>query len=250
MDSSQANVANLLDLDPDLAEDLDAGAADEARSRLRVRIQSLASAPSRRTWGPADPRGHMGLLIVEGLLLQRMTIDGASSADVVGPQDLIRPWDHDGGLGLPAGGSIRWAILRECRVAVLDPAFVRRATAWPEVVSALAARGVWRAQALALHRAIGGMPLEKRIPVLLQHLAGRFGRVGPKGLILDIPLTHAALALLLGARRPSVTMALGRLRRQGLVEAREDRTWLLTHEAANGSSAHAPSGSFPLAMAG
>jgi Mn-dependent DtxR family transcriptional regulator len=42
-----------------------------------------------------------------------------------------------------------------------------------------------------------------------------------------IPVTHGVLASVVGARRPSVTTALGRLQEDGLIERLPDGEWLL-----------------------
>jgi CRP-like cAMP-binding protein len=57
-------------------------------------------------------------------------------------------------------------------------------------------------------------------------LAESWGLVTPTGTVLPIALTHAALGGLIGARRPTVTLALGNLSASGLVR-REPRGWLL-----------------------
>ena len=62
---------------------------------------------------------------------------------------------------------------------------------------------------------------------LLTHLASRRGRVTPGGVVLSLPLTHATLAQLVGARRPSVTAAFGELAREGICVPRGQGTWLL-----------------------
>jgi DNA-binding transcriptional ArsR family regulator len=62
-------------------------------------------------------------------------------------------------------------------------------------------------------------------------LAERWGRVGPDGVHVTLPLTHEVLAMLVGSHRPTVTIALQRLARAGLlIRERSDR-WLLTNRA-------------------
>jgi hypothetical protein len=51
--------------------------------------------------------------------------------------------------------------------------------------------------------------------------------VGPEGVTVPLRVTHQILAGVVGAQRPSVTTALGNLRRAGLVERRPDGSWLL-----------------------
>jgi hypothetical protein len=53
--------------------------------------------------------------------------------------------------------------------------------------------------------------------MLFWHLAERWGRVRPEGVILPLGLTHSVLADLVAARRPTVTTSLTELARQQLV---------------------------------
>jgi DNA-binding IclR family transcriptional regulator len=57
-------------------------------------------------------------------------------------------------------------------------------------------------------------------------LADRWGTVHRDGVHVDIQLTHATLAEMVAATRPTVTKALGELGEHGLVRSTED-SWLL-----------------------
>jgi hypothetical protein len=50
----------------------------------------------------------------------------------------------------------------------------------------------------------------------------------PDGVALPMTLSHRLLGQLVGARRPTVSTALGELAREGELERRDDGTWLLT----------------------
>src|SRR5436190_1262990 len=63
--------------------------------------------------------------------------------------------------------------------------------------------------------------------IVFWHLATHWGRVTRDGVLIDLPLTHTQLALLVGSERPSVTTALGKLDRDGLIRRLENRCWLL-----------------------
>lgn len=75
--------------------------------------------------------------------------------------------------------------------------------------------------------------VERRLLLKLRQLAERWGRVTPEGVRLDLRLTHQELADMVGAVRESVTLALGRLARQGELEVR-NRTILIRHPGADG----------------
>jgi CRP-like cAMP-binding protein len=72
--------------------------------------------------------------------------------------------------------------------------------------------------------------VDVRVLAYLWHLADRFGVVLPGAVRLDIPLTHAVLARLVGARRPTVTTALQRLIQLGYLR-REGRAFVLIGSA-------------------
>jgi hypothetical protein len=55
----------------------------------------------------------------------------------------------------------------------------------------------------------------------------RWGRVTPSGIQIDIPLTHRLLALVVGARRPSVTASARELSQAGRIEPQAGSRWLL-----------------------
>ncbi len=60
--------------------------------------------------------------------------------------------------------------------------------------------------------------VEKRLKMLLWALAERWGRVDNGAVHLPVRLSHQDLAHLVGARRPTVTSALGKLREAGALE--------------------------------
>jgi CRP/FNR family transcriptional regulator, cyclic AMP receptor protein len=62
-------------------------------------------------------------------------------------------------------------------------------------------------------------------------LAERWRHVGPDGVHVTLPLTHEVLAMLVGSHRPSVTIALQRLARAGLLTREGSDRWLLTNRA-------------------
>lgn len=74
--------------------------------------------------------------------------------------------------------------------------------------------------------------VERRLLLKLQQLAERWGRVTPEGIRLDLSLTHQDLADMVGAVRESVTLALGRLTRQGELTVR-NRTIVIRRKAAD-----------------
>lgn len=68
-----------------------------------------------------------------------------------------------------------------------------------------------------------------RLHMLLWHLADRWGRVRPDGIPVSLQLTHAVLADVIAAQRPSVSVALSELAKQDRVRSVKGG-WLLSGE--------------------
>jgi CRP/FNR family transcriptional regulator, cyclic AMP receptor protein len=170
--------------------------------------------------------GGIGLLVLRGLLIRRVTIEGGLGAELLGQGDLLRPWQGEGAQSTLSHTS-GWRVLEQARIAVLDRYAAVRLARYPELTGRLVAKALERSRNLAAAMAIAHHTrVEVRLHMLLWHLADRWGRVGPGGVIVPLRLTHAILADLVSARRPSVSTGLSVLARQGLIE-RVDREWLL-----------------------
>jgi CRP/FNR family transcriptional regulator, cyclic AMP receptor protein len=222
----------LLEADPDLGADLEPDVLQAVNAELTVPVAAIQWSRARGRWGPSDPRGHLGLLIVSGLLLREVELLGSPSAELLGEGDLLRPWDVDGEHLLPAPAEVRWTVLTPCTVAMLNAQFLARAARWPDVLARLTGRTVRRAKSLALHDALTNLKhVETRLLVQFWHLAERWGRVGPENISIPIPLTHEMLAKLVGATRPSVTTGLGRLASRGVLAREPGGVWRLARDS-------------------
>lgn len=226
------DLVRLLDADPDLGERLAPEAHERGRHELVAEV--LRVAPGR--WdaaGVAEPGSSpLGLLILDGLLLRDLDLGRRASTEVLGTGDLLRPWDSDSATGeLPFAA--RWMVLEPLRLAILDQRFLLSVMRYPAVVDALFSRATRRHRGLAARLVVNQLVrLEDRLLLALWTLADRWGRVTPDGVLIPMGLTHSALARLVGARRPSVTSALGNLGRDRLLERTEDG-WLLRGDPAH-----------------
>lgn len=217
----------LLRHDPDLAEFLQGNRLEQARRDLVVRVVGFEPG----NWSPLErfadlPKG-LGLLILDGLILRRVGLGGRYGSELLGDGDLLRPWqDEDPGpLPLRTG---RWKVLRPGRVAVLDYDFAVRLARYPELIPCLLSRAVRRSRYMTANVAILHQPrVDTRVHMMLWELAVRWGTVSRDGIRLPVRLTHATLAELVAARRPTVTKALGELAHNDLVTWTGDH-WLLT----------------------
>lgn len=224
----------LLAVAPELADGLEPADAAEAEQALVVPVLELDHR-DEHLLSPDDATadGLMGLLMVRGLLLRELRMAGASSAELVGPGDLILPGDHGAGDEAAAHGTLTWRLLAPTRLAVLDGRFLARVQPWPQILAHLTRRALGRGHELARMAAICHRTrIEDRVLHLLWHFAERWGRVSSDGVHLDLPLTHEALAKLVGAHRPSVTTAIGGLEARGLLLRPDHGRWLLPHGAA------------------
>ena len=164
----------------------------------------------------------IGLLVLEGLLLRRVGVDGRYGAELLGSGDLLRPWQgEDAQPTLPC--TTGWQILGPTRVAVLDRRVARRFARYPDLIGRLVGRALQRSRNLAVNMAIVHQArVDVRLRMLLWHLADRWGRVTPTGIALPLALNHTMLAELVAAHRPTVTTALSELAARGLVARTDD----------------------------
>ncbi len=211
----------LLDLDVDLAEALD------VRMRLVARPAATAftfdaevgDVHLSRQLATAAP--GPGVLILEGVLALNVRVGNRVAAELLGPGDLVEP--AEGGDEQLLACAVGWRALVPMRFALLDAGFAERVRPWPQIMQALLRRVERRAHNLNIQRAITSQPrLDVRLALLLWHLAARWGKVEPGGIRLPLPLTHQLLGRLIGAERPSVSHALARLSRSGLVTGHGD----------------------------
>lgn len=222
----------MLDVDPDLGSGIDEPELEEARRRA---IAALMELPPPR-WDPAAVRAAatdewLGLLIVDGLLIRRVRIGGRAACELFGSGDLVRPWDADDVYD-PLPVEVDWLVPTSAQAAILDGAFVRRIAPWPSISGRIAGRIAHRARYLSLTQAVTHVPRAYvRVLLLFWLFAERWGRVGPDGVRVTLPLTHELLAMLAGAHRPTITIALRRLADAGLLVRERPDSWLLTRLA-------------------
>jgi len=211
---------SLLEVDPDLANG--DGDARLAVAVFRFGAGAMPSEPPAET-----RRGCMlGYLVLKGLVLYESAVCGRAAAELLGPGDVVRAAGNYTSGTLPT--RVTWTALSPVLLADLCSLDPHRSGA---VIEALAMRCEDRAERAAIERSIcSHVRVDVRVLAQLWHLADRFGVVVPGGVKVDLPLTHAVLARLVGARRPTVTTALQRLVQLGYV-TREGRSFRLAGDA-------------------
>ncbi len=214
--ASPALYAYLLDLDEDLAQELEVRMRFSARQQATVRLlDAEVGACELAAWFNAVGAGP-GILIIDGLMAVETCVAGRTVTELLGSTDLLQPPENNDDDMI--GCCSTWRALVPTRLAMLDSDFLDRVRSWPQIEHALYRRAERRPADLGRLRAIACQPkLEVRLVLLLWHLAARWGRVEPAGIRLTLPLTHRMLGQLVAAERPSISHALGRLSHAGIV---------------------------------
>src|ERR1700759_5441352 len=146
-------MVRVLDADPELASQLSPSMLEAAVAQAIAPLLRLEP----RLWAPEfDERaahGHLGLLVLGGLIARHMRFGQVGSTELLGPRDLIRPWRRP--TSRTNAPEMRWEVLAPTRLAVLDRDFALRVRPWPEIVSVVLEGGVPRADSLLLQGAPG-----------------------------------------------------------------------------------------------
>src|SRR4051794_40368213 len=139
---------------------------------------------------------HIGLLILDGVLARELLVADQISAELLGPGDVVRPWQGAARAALLPADAV-WSVLSSLTVAVLDRRFAAEAARYPEITAALFDRLGERSLRLATTQAISQLTrVDRRLKALFWHLAERWGRVSGDGVVVPLALTHRILGQL------------------------------------------------------
>jgi len=218
----------LLDVEPDLGRLMSAEQIEQARSQLLIRRHVVEPGPwdgeRLRDAGPE----HVGLLILDGLMTRELALADNVSGELLGPGDLVRPWQAGGPERL-VPYEVRWTALERTAFGVLDRRFALALSHYPQINAMLIDRLTERSQRVSLMQSISQLNgVDRRLLTLFWHLAERWGRVTASGVAVPVPVPHRVLAQLVGARRPTVSTALSRLAESGELTREPNGGWLLT----------------------
>jgi CRP/FNR family cyclic AMP-dependent transcriptional regulator len=221
-DLRQDRRASLLCLDPDLGNHLDPEEREAARAGAYLRVVDVPVGPFDLDEVIANGLQPFGAMVVSGLVMRETGLIGQPALRLFGPGEIF--CDELDSVE-PKG---RWAVAAETRLAILDDHLLLAIRRWPRLVRALFGRLQQGHEATLLQLAISHQPrVEERVMALMRMLATRWGRVTPDGVVLRLALTHEAIGRMIGARRPTVSLALGALREKGLLVRQKDGGWLL-----------------------
>jgi CRP/FNR family cyclic AMP-dependent transcriptional regulator len=222
------SVARVLEEDPDLFEVVPDDVRPRAVAEAVARVESLDLGMWDEPDAPENYRDGYGLLVLEGMLARRVTLGRFDCTELLGQGDLLRPWTFASAATASIPSDVTWNVVEPVRMAVLDRRFGLKVAPWPEISASLMDRIVQRARWLAFQLAVCHVVrVDTRLLLMMWHFADRWGRMTKEGARVRLPVTHSVLASVVGARRPSVTTALGRLQEQGLIERLPDGGWLL-----------------------
>lgn len=218
---------HLLDEDPDLAIGIGATRMPAARRRATAYVVGRDPGPADFLGAYGGAAGWLGLLILDGVILQHTAVLECTTTQVLAPGDVFCPWELDQECALQPS-AVTFEVIAPSRLALLDDAFAERVRPWPQIASALIGRAARRAHGLTLAHGLAGYPrVDVRIVALLWHLAERCGvALADETVVLPVALTPRTIARMVGCEPGPVNSALASLRREGLV-SQTAGAWLL-----------------------
>ncbi len=230
---------SLLELEPDLGAGLSA-----AEQRLACRLL----VPTAQL-GPASPEldrvlevsGASAALLVAGMAMHRMSVGDRRILRLLGPGDIVVR------SSAPRSEMLGDSTIRatgRTQIALLGPELTAAARRFPNLLVGLHLRLGDQHQRLAVQLGICHLPrVQDRVLALMRLLAESWGRVTPAGTWLPVKLTHTAIGEMVGARRPTVSLAMRDLVEDGALLAR-NQGWLLLADVPV-ATASAPAGGCP-----
>lgn len=90
-----ADILSLLEADPELADRLDPTERERAGRDALVRIRRLSLGEWDAAASIESDTHHRGFLLVDGLLTREVDVMGRRCCELLGPGDVMRPWNWD-----------------------------------------------------------------------------------------------------------------------------------------------------------
>jgi CRP/FNR family transcriptional regulator, cyclic AMP receptor protein len=178
-----------------------------------------------------------GAIILDGMLVHHIQVGEQVALGLLGPGDMLSR------SGAPPSILVdsRCSVAAPTRLALLGNEVLVAARRWPLLVAGLQLRMAEQGERLGTQLAICQMPrVDQRLLALMWLLAESWGNVTPLGTRVPLALTHDALGGLIGARRPTVTLALGELSERGAIVRQDDGWLLLERPPEPGVQPHSP----------
>jgi CRP/FNR family transcriptional regulator, cyclic AMP receptor protein len=216
------STVRLFDIEPDLLRFLSGEDCSEA-AELHVPTSRLARGKIELTDLLRDGNAFAAI-VLDGILLQSIQLCDQVGLRLLGPGDIL-------GLSGEVPSSLRVGVSMRSEttvtVALLGNEMLVAAHRWPRLVAGLFGRLVAQSERIADQLVICQLPrVEDRIQAIMWQLAEAWGYVTGAGTVVPLTLTHELLGGLVGARRSTVTLAIGRLAERGAL-VRSGHEWLL-----------------------
>ena len=165
-----------------------------------------------------------GASVLDGIVMSSQRIGEQTGIQLLGPGDLLVPGSEmwPGWLS-----EVELRAHAPVRLAVLGNELLVVAQRSPRILRGLYACIGDQLQRLTAQLVICQLPrVDERVLAMLWLLAESWGQVTSAGVRLPLALTHETVGALVGARRPTVTLALRKLTRAGSI-LHQDTGWLL-----------------------
>jgi CRP/FNR family transcriptional regulator, cyclic AMP receptor protein len=199
--------------------------ADEREELANLSLPVMIIEPGRVDMSALlTERRAFSATVLDGIVMSGQRIGEQTGIQLLGPGDLLVPiselspgWLSDVEVRVPV----------PVRLALLDNELLAATFRWPRIVQGLYACLGDQLQRLTAQLVICQLPrVDERVLAMLWLLAESWGQVTSAGVRLPLALTHETLGALVGARRPTITLALGKLTQQGSI-LHQDTGWLL-----------------------
>jgi CRP/FNR family transcriptional regulator, cyclic AMP receptor protein len=197
---------------------------------LAARLADVTVTVSAGPWDPSTAHAAAAhwftMLILDGVLLSELHLRGEPTAQLLLAGETLDPLacaDR-----VLSSDRMTWTALEDATLAVLGARFLAATQRLPQLTAALC-----RQQAAQINRGMRYAAMtkpprvEQRIIALFCAVAEEHGRVVGDGVQVELPLTYECLGRLIGAKRPTVSLALKTLAGDRLL-THKDKQWLLS----------------------
>jgi len=208
-----------------------AGLSPQQLDGIDRRMVSLSWAAGDPLFAAGESADHLYLLAAGQVKLSQPTPNGQ---DVV--VDLLTPGDLFGALrvlGQPVYPETAWALTTICVLRIDPQCFGEILAEYPQVVLRVLDDVAGRlAQARSDVGQLRTSTVAQRVATTLLRLADKLGqeRSGNRGTLLQLPLSRADLAGMVGSTEESVSRVMSRLRKEGIIDSGRRWTAVLDRE--------------------
>lgn len=165
-----------------------------------------------------------GATVLDGVVMNSVRVADQTVVQLLGPGDVLL----ESGEPMPPGlGDVESRAVGSVRLSLLGNELLAAAVRWPQLIQGLYAGIGDQLRRLTAQLVISQLPrVDDRVLGMLWLLSESWGLVTPSGVRLPLALTHETVGALVGARRPTVTLALRKLVQDGAI-VHQDKGWLL-----------------------